>query len=144
MSLLFAEIFQIERPTDDIVQQMIEQKLGIEFGEDYGNDIEKASAESSPSNKVQTFKQQVKNTILNQVKLQKPIDIHDSNYKDLIITFIHSACNLRSQNFKLASIRRHRVEELVYNIRPNLNVTGSIAGSLAILDLLKFVSVSYI
>lgn len=142
MSMLFSEIFMIEPPTDDIVEKMIEQKMSLEFGEEYMNDFEKAPIELSASERIQTFKQQVKNSILNEVRLSNPIDINDSKHHGLIVSFINAASSLRCQNFKLPTIRRHRVEEMVYNIKPNLNASSSIAASLASLDLLKLVSVT--
>lgn len=141
MSLLFADIFQIEMPTEDIISKMIEQKMSLEFGEEYINDFEKAPVELTPTERINTFKHQVKNSILNEVKLSNPIDINDSKYHGLIVNFIHAACGLRCQNFKLPTIRKHRVEEMVYNIKPNLNSSSCIASSLAVLDLFKLVSV---
>lgn len=141
VSMLFAQIFLIVPPTEDIVAKMIEEKMKLEFKEEYINDFEKAPVELTASEKIQTFKQQLKNSILNEVKLSNPIDIHDSRQHALIVSFIHAASSLRCQNFKLPGISRHRVEEMVYNIKPNLNSSSAIASSLASLDLLKLVSV---
>lgn len=141
MAVLFAEIFQIELPSDDIVNKMIEQKMSLEFSGEFASEFDKTPADMLATERIQTFKQQVKNSILNDVKLSNPIDVNDSKNHGLIVNFIHAACSLRCQNFKLPTIRRHRVEEMVYNIKPNLNASSSIAASLAVLDLLKLVSV---
>ena len=59
MSLLFAEIFQIELPTQDIISKIIEQKIGIEFEEEYIEDREKIAAEQSSKDTISLFRQEV-------------------------------------------------------------------------------------
>lgn len=140
MSKLFAEIFEIELPTQDIVEKLVVQRLTLEADSDYGHELEKTTFEQSGKEIIQNFKQQVKNSLINEVKLLKPIDIYDQKYHDQIVTFIFSASNLRCQNFKLETTSQHRVEELVYKIKPNLNVTGTMAGAMANMDLIKMVS----
>ena len=59
MSLLFAEIFQIELPTQDIISKIIDQKIGIEFEEEYIEDREKIAAEQSSKETISLFRQEV-------------------------------------------------------------------------------------
>lgn len=83
----------------------------------------------------------VKNAVVNKTKSLKPIELSENKLKDTIVNFIQAASTLRCQNFKLPSASRHKVEEQVFKIKPNLNVTATIASALATMELIKQVSV---
>ncbi len=97
----------------------------------------------TPKATIQSFKQSVKNSVINKTKSLKPIELSESKLKDTIINFIQAASTLRCQNFKLPFASRHKVEEQVFKIKPNLNVTATIASALATMELIKQVSVSF-
>lgn len=138
-SMLLCEMLQIDgKPTEDIVQQIIEQRIS-EFDDEPTAAVIENINEIRKENFNQ-FKANVKNRIPNTVKLQKAIDMEDKNYRELIIGFITAATNMRSGNFKIGQTGKHKVEAFVYKIKPNLNLTSSMAGALATMDVVKAVS----
>lgn len=139
---MFADAFSIELPTPDIIQKIVEQKLQMELEEDFGaGRIEIIEELLPPKATITAFKQLVKNSVINKVRNIKPIEISNLKMRDRIVSFISSATNLRCQNFKLPTVSKHKVEEKVFRIKPNLNVTGTIASGLANMELIKLVSV---
>ena len=138
-SMLLCEMLQIEgKPTEDIIQQIIEQRIQGFEDDQTATLIE--NIEEIRRENFNQFKANVKNRIPNTVKLQKAIDMEDKNYRDLIIGFITATANLRSANFKIGQTGKHKVEAFIFKIKPNLNLTSSMAGALATMDLVKAVS----
>lgn len=141
MSMLISEILDIEVPSQDIVNQIIHEKLLMEIEDAKTREVDKSLFEMSATETIQLFKQKVKSSVINtDVKLTKAIDISDHKHYDLILNFIHSAANLRAQNFKLPESSKLKVQVLVYKIKPYMNVTSSLGGSLCSLEVLKMVS----
>ena len=139
MSLLFAEMFQVEGvPTPDIVQLIINDHIdNVEHPEDLEHISEGMHIET-----IAELKRLVQNYDMNTVKLSKPIDINDTKNREKIVEFLHAATNIRGANFNILRVSQHKIEEFVYNIKPNINVTSVIASALANLDLLRITCVS--
>jgi ubiquitin-activating enzyme E1 len=127
-----------DEPENSIKQQIILQRIQGFEDEQTQPAIENIS-ELRKENFAQ-FKANVKNRIPNNVKLQKAIDLEDKVHRGMIVQFITAAANLRGSIFKIGQTSKHKVEAFIYKIKPNLNLTSSMAGALATMDLVKAVS----
>jgi hypothetical protein len=60
-----------------------------------------------------------------------------------ILNFLHAASSLRCENFKLKPLAKYKIEQTIFDSPVHLDTVASIGASLAIMELLKLLTVSF-
>lgn len=61
-------------------------------------------------------------------------------YRTELLTFFDAAVNLRSANFRLASVPKYNIERAIFDIKISLDSLSSMAAAITVLEILKYFS----
>lgn len=143
-SKLLSHFFKFKIPTEDIVKDIITNKISNQV-----NSIDEVSVEVNPKEflkNVQHIQQKfekfnkVPSINLQRIKIK---DSKNNSYYNDILNFIFSATNIRCLNFGLDPIKKYKVEQIAFRITPNLDILNSISASLMTIDLVKYCVVKF-
>ena len=134
---MYALIFKISIPNEQIIKDIVKTKVDAHVAVIQASTVEFYGSEQF-NTQLDVFMNEVLKTKRHSQRKFKNIKLNSKENFGIILNFIYSAAALRNINFKLAPLKKYKVEHMAFKVTPTIDMVNSMISANGTIALIRY------